>query len=147
MHQTLLQILPVQKRTSENDNTLTQRNKCFRAKLPTRGQQVRKYFQRFLSNQSKQGHRTELASSLAPTQVVSFFFFFWLCWVFVAAHRPLSSCGVQASQCSGFSRCSAQALEHLGSGVMARRLCCSEACGISLDQGSNPCLLHQQVNS
>ena len=79
MHQTLLQILPVQKRTSENDNTLTQRNKCFRAKLPTRGQQVRKYFQRFLSNQSKQGHRTELASSLAPTQVDSFFFFFFGC--------------------------------------------------------------------
>ena len=31
---------------------------------------------------------------------------------------------------------------HVGSVVAASGLCCSEACEISLDQGSNPCLLH-----
>ena len=31
--------------------------------------------------------------------------------------------------------------------VVAHGLSCSEACGIFLDQGSNPCLLHWQVDS
>ena len=30
---------------------------------------------------------------------------------------------------------------------MAHRLSCSEACGIFLDQGSNPCPLHWQADS
>ena len=35
----------------------------------------------------------------------------------------------------------------MGSGVAACRLSCSATCGIILDQGSNPCLLHSQVDS
>ena len=35
---------------------------------------------------------------------------------------------------------------HMGSVVAAHRLCCSTACGIFPDQGSNPCPLHWQVN-
>ena len=49
-----------------------------------------------------------------------FFFFFWLCWVFLlwglfsncSKCRLLSSCGVQASHCCDFSCCRARALEH-----------------------------------
>ena len=42
----------------------------------------------------------------------------------------LSSCGAQALHCGGFSCCRAQALEHSGSVVGARRLSCSSACGV-----------------
>ena len=38
-------------------------------------------------------------------------------------------------------------LSSAGSVVMAHRLSCSEACGIFLDQGSNPCPLHWQADS
>ena len=50
-----------------------------------------------------------------------------------------------------------QQLRHMGSVVAASRLqstgsivhglSCSKTCGLFLDQGSNPCLLHQQVDS
>ena len=43
------------------------------------------------------------------------------------------------SRRTGFSSCGPWALEH--------RLSCSAACGIFLDQGSNPCPLHSQVDS
>ena len=50
------------------------------------------------------------------------FHYFWLCWVFVAAwafsscgkRGLLFSCGVQASQCDGFSCCRAWAPEDTG---------------------------------
>ena len=38
-------------------------------------------------------------------------------------------------------------LECVGSVVQGHRLSCSKACGIFLDQGSNPCPLHWQVDS
>ena len=71
----------------------------------------------------------------------------------------LSSCGIQASHFGGFSCCGARALEpadsvavacrlkSTGSVLMMHRLCCSAACGIFPDQGSNPCLLHWQADS
>ena len=34
-----------------------------------------------------------------------------------------------------------------GLSIVVNQLSCSEACGTFLDQGSNPCLLHWQVNS
>ena len=34
-----------------------------------------------------------------------------------------------------------------GSGVVAHRISCSTACGIFLDQRSNPCALHWQADS
>ena len=46
----------------------------------------------------------------------------------------------------GLSNCSSRALEH-GSIAVAHRLSCSVACGISLDQGLNLCLLHWQADS
>ena len=95
------------------------------------------------------------------------FFFFLLCWVFVAG--PWLSlvagagatlhCSGQASPCSGFSCCGAQALgtwtsvvvarglQNAGSVVVAHRLSCSATCGIFPDQGSNPCPLHWQADS
>ena len=92
-----------------------------------------------------------------------FFFFFWLCWVFVPLRRlslvalsgnysSLQCKGfllqwlllVQSmgSRCTGFGRCS-----NAGSVVVARGLMCSTARGIFLDQGSNPHPLHCQLNS
>ena len=73
-----------------------------------------------------------------------------LCWVFVAAglcccRRPFSSCGKQGysscrarvPHCSGFSGCAAQSLECWPS-TRSNGLSCPTACGILLDQGSNP---------
>ena len=89
-------------------------------------------------------------------------FFFWLHWVFVAALGLLFTvvcglliavsclivdCGVWASHLSVFSYCGAQAVESPGSVVAVHGLCCSAACGIFPDQGSNPCPLHWRANS
>ena len=74
-------------------------------------------------------------------------------------HGLLSSCNAEASRRSGFSYCRAQALGHNGSVtvvpalystdsvVVAHGLSCSAMCGVFQDQGSNPCLLHWQVDS
>ena len=71
----------------------------------------------------------------------------------------LSSWGAQASPCGGFSCCGAQTLGHvgfsscktralrLGSVIVMHGLCCSKAYRISLDQGSNLCLLYWQADS
>ena len=56
-------------------------------------------------------------------------------------------CGVQASHCGGFSCCSAWVQGYTGPVVLGHRLSCSTACRIFLDQGSNLCLLHWQVDS
>ena len=90
---------------------------------------------------------------------------FWLCWVsadarafaLVAASQAHSGCAVQASPCKRFSCCRAQALRCVASAVspglwnagsvVAHGLSCSVASVISPDQGSNPCLLHWQVDS
>ena len=55
---------------------------------------------------------------------------------------PLSSCGVQASHCGGFSCCGARALECMGLSSCAHGLSCPIAHKILPDQGSNPCPLH-----
>ena len=75
-------------------------------------------------------------------------FFFWLHWVF-AAVRGLSPAAVSrgyfpgavhgASHCGGFSCCRAWAPGHVGLVAVARRL--------FLNQGSNPCPLHWQLES
>ena len=84
-----------------------------------------------------------------------FHFIYWLCRVFVAAWA-FSSCsergllfgyGARASHHSGFSGCRGWALGAWASVVLAHGLSCSTACGILPDQGSNPCLLHWQVDS
>ena len=90
------------------------------------------------------------------------FFFFkdlfidWLlCWVFVSA-RELSlvaaSGGHSSLRCAGLSLSRPLLLRSTGSRragsvVVAHGLCCSAACGILPDQGSNPCPLHWQADS
>ena len=53
----------------------------------------------------------------------------------------------QASHCSDFSCFGTWALGAQGSIIVVHGLSCSEACGIFMDQGSNPCALHWQVDS
>jgi len=55
------------------------------------------------------------------------------------------SCGVQAPGLAVFRSCGSWALDLRFSNVAPGIICLSE-CGISLDQGSNPCSLHWQVN-
>ena len=91
------------------------------------------------------------------------FIYFWLSWVFVAAHGlslVVVSGGYSLLRCAGsplrwllllrstgsrpagFSSCGMRA-----SVVVARGLSCSSARGILLDQGLNPCPLHWQADS
>ena len=56
-------------------------------------------------------------------------------------------CSARVSHCSGFSFCGAQALGVQASVVVVHGLSCSVACGMFLDQGSNPRPLHWQVDS
>ena len=86
-----------------------------------------------------------------------YLFIYWLCPNCCAEF--FSSCDAWAPSCGGFSCCGAWVLGHTGSAVtflglestgsivVAHKLSCSEACGIFLDQGLNPCLLHWQVDS
>ena len=77
------------------------------------------------------------------------FICFWLCWVFIAAWElslvvargATSSCRTQASYRG------AQALGCAASVVVVPGLACFVACGIFLDQGSNLCPMHWQVDS
>ena len=98
---------------------------------------------------------------LGRTFVMHFFFFkdlfidWLLCWVFVSA-RELSlvaaSGGHSSLRCAGLSLSRPLLLRSTGSRragsvVVAHGLCCSAACGILPDQGSNPCPLHWQADS
>ena len=104
-----------------------------------------------------------------------FLIYFQLCWVFVAAWTFFQLWRAGASLqlcCASFSLwwlllllstgsrvCELQQLQREGSEVLvprsqstdsvvvAYRLSCSTASGIFPDQGSNPCLLHWQVDS
>ena len=98
------------------------------------------------------------------------FIYFWLHWVFIAAHGLplvvesrglLSCCTVWASHWGGFSCCRAQGLQQLwcmGSVVTAPRLQSAGSVVVTwaqwlygmwdlLEQGSNPCPLHWQADS
>ena len=86
----------------------------------------------------------------------TFFFFFWLCWVFlavlmgfslVAVSRGYSLLVVHRHLIAVASLVAAPRLWSTGSVVMARRLSCSATCGIFPDQGSYLCLLHWQADS
>ena len=88
--------------------------------------------------------------------IIGFFLEGALRWVFVAV-RGLSLAAVSrgyspgmvhgASHCGGFSCCRAWAPGCMGSVFVACGLSCPVVCGIFLDQGSNPCPLHWQVES
>ena len=64
----------------------------------------------------------------------------------------VASGGHSSSRCAGLSLLWPLLLRSTGSRragsvVVAHRLCCSAACGIFPDQGSNPCPLHWQADS
>ena len=81
--------------------------------------------------------------------------YFWLHWVFTAAHGLsllAASGGYSPVEVHGLliavaSLCRTWALGPQASLVVVHRLSCLMACGIFLDQGSNPCPLHGQVDS
>ena len=83
------------------------------------------------------------------------FFFFWLCWVFIAARGLFlvaASGDYSSFCCAGFSLqwfllLWSMGSRHTGSVVVAHQLSCSAACGIFPDQGSNLCPLHWQADS
>ena len=70
-------------------------------------------------------------------------------WAFSSWRRAGATlhCGARASHCGGSSCCRARALGAQASVVVAHGLSCSVACGIFLDQGSNPCAPHWQADS
>ena len=84
-----------------------------------------------------------------------FFFFFWLCRVFVSVwglSLVVVSGGHSSSRCTGLSLAHPLLLWSTGSRcagsvVVAHGPSCSAACGIFPDQGSNPCPLHWQADS
>ena len=102
-----------------------------------------------------------ICTTISPF-VFIFYYFIYLsfdCAGSLLMHGLLSSCNAQASHCDGFSCCRAQALWPKGSVVVVsglystdsivvvHGLSCSAVCGVFQDQGSNPCLLHWQVDS
>ena len=83
------------------------------------------------------------------------FIYLWLCWVFVFVRGlPLvaASGGHSSSRCAGLSLSRpllprSTASRRAGSAIVAHGPSRSAACGIFLDQGSNPCPLHWQADS
>ena len=112
----------------------------------------------------KCGHMTKIASlqSLRHLwtnadiflKILSFFLYFWLCWVFISVRGfspVVPSGGHSSSQCAGLSPSWPLVTEHgsrrAGSVVVVHGLSCSVTCGIFPDQGSNSCPLHLQADS
>ena len=62
----------------------------------------------------------------------------------IAAASPIAEHGLQGARASVVV---ARGPQSTGSVAVAHRLRCSAACGILLDQGSNPCPLHWQADS
>ena len=77
-----------------------------------------------------------------------YFIYFWLHWVFVAARGLSLSCG-ELRLLTAVASLDAEhgLLGTWASVVVAHGLSCSAACGIFLDEGSNPCPLHWQMDS
>ena len=88
-----------------------------------------------------------------------FFFFFKDFFIFGCAGSSLLCVSFLQLRCTGFSLWrlllqrsmgswvqGLQQLRHVGSTALAHGLSCSMPCGTLPEEGSNPCLLHQQVN-
>ena len=105
----------------------------------------------------KTGKVASLKSSPVNYFLINLFIyvFIWLHVVFVAVHGlslVAASGGYCSLQCVGFSwrwllLLPSTGSRRAGSVVVAHGLSCSAACRIFLDQGSNPCPLHWQVDS
>ena len=78
------------------------------------------------------------------------FIYFWLCWVLASVRGPspvVASGSHSSSQCTGLSLSRPLLLwrtgsRRAGSVIVAHGPTRSAACGILLDQGSNPCPPH-----
>ena len=82
---------------------------------------------------------------------LSYLFIYWLCWVFVAAHRLslVVACGGQtlAVVCRLLIAVASRAAEHSSRHVVTLKLCCPKERGIFPDRKSNPCPSYWQTNS
>ena len=81
---------------------------------------------------------------------VCLFLFLQLLWVFPVHVRAFSRCserGLLFAAVQGLLLLQSIGSRHLGSAVMVHRFCCSTACRIFLDQGSNSCPLYWQADS
>ena len=129
--------------------------------LPHGNGQIKSLFSTELVVKYLPSHLCVTAMTCTPLRAgISFlnyylFIYFQLCWVFVAVWAFFSSCGKQgllsrhgarASQCGGFS-CGTLALGHVGYSLCGAQACWPVACGTFLDQGSNLCPLHWQMDS
>ena len=65
----------------------------------------------------------------------------------VAVSEATPLCGARACHRGGLSCCGAQALGSWASAVVAHGPCCSTACRILLEQGSNQCYLHWEADA
>ena len=92
----------------------------------------------------------------SQSQVYLAIYFIFKIYLFLAAlglcccMQAFSSCssgGCSLFRCMGFSMQWLFLLQHEAFVVVMHRLSCSAACGIFLDQGLNPCLLHFQRDS
>ena len=86
---------------------------------------------------------------------ICLFIYLWLCWVFVSVQGlslVVASGDHSSLRCTGLSLSRPLLLRSTGcrcagSVIVAHGPSCSAACGISPDQGSNPCPLHWQADS
>ena len=84
-----------------------------------------------------------------------FLFYFWLCWIFVAARGLSLVAGSRSSSlvlnCGGFELwwllLGSTGPKHVGSVVVAYGLGCSMACETFPDEGWKPCPLHCKADS
>ena len=93
---------------------------------------------------------------LLPVGVLFFFLIkllkilviFWAVLGLCCYAQVFSSCGAQASHCSGFSSSGTRALERrLSTRVVVHGPSCSVARGVLPNQGPNPCPLHCKMDS
>ena len=92
-------------------------------------------------------------NSCCDTTFSLWYFFFWLCWLFVSVwglSLVAASGGHSSSRCAGLSLSRPHLLQSTGSRragsvVVAHGPSCSAARGIFPDQGLNPCPLHWQA--
>ena len=98
----------------------------------------------------KKSHKDSKGKNIQINFKKNYYLSIWLCWVFVSVWGlPLAAAsrGHSSSQCTRLSLSWPLLLRStgsrcVGSVVVAHGPSCSVACGIFLDQGSNPCPLH-----
>ena len=91
-----------------------------------------KSFQQMLLRKLEKNEIGPLSNTIYRKVLVLFiYFYFWLCWVFIAVRR------LSLVAASGVSRCGTRAPGVQALLVVARGLSCLMACVIFLDRGQN----------